>query len=394
MPSADAQITNVPRAASEFAAMLREGGINVGTFDLLTYINALAAIGIQNSQSTYWAGRISLLKNPVEIPAYDRVFKTYWLGSADSFGEADETKEEGAADDNDEMDKNMGGKPSLELADLETDTSLHQSIRYSPAETLSEKDFGKCSPEELLEAKKAISKIRLAIPERLGRRLQAGKSQTARLNMRQLARKAIQTQGETLRRAYLERKKTKRRLVLILDISGSMEVYSRLLLRFAHSARASFNRAEVFVLSTRLTRITRELASSNPDAALSKVSGAVEDWSGGTRLGEGIKTFNNKWGMRGMARGAVVIISSDGWDRGSPEVLTEQMERLHRAAHRVIWMNPLKASSGYEPLAQGMAAALPFVDDFVEGHSILSLEQLADLVGETECQNRKIREKK
>jgi uncharacterized protein with von Willebrand factor type A (vWA) domain len=169
-------------------------------------------------------------------------------------------------------------------------------------------------------------------------------------------------------------------VVLLCDVSGSMEPYARAFVRFVHAAVVSRTRVEAFALGTRLTRVTRELSSRDPDAAVHAAAGRVVDWAGGTRLGEGLRAFNDEWGVRGMARGAVVVILSDGWDRGDPAVLDEQMTRLHRVAHKVVWVNPLKASPGYQPLARGMAAALPHVDEFVEGHSLASLEQLAEVL--------------
>jgi uncharacterized protein with von Willebrand factor type A (vWA) domain len=160
-----------------------------------------------------------------------------------------------------------------------------------------------------------------------------------------------------------------------------MEPYARALLRFLHAAVAGGSRVEAFAIGTRLTRLTRQLSGRDPDEALRQAAAEVVDWSGGTRLGEGLRTFNDRWGVRGMARGAVVVILSDGWDRGDPEVLTGEMARLARVAHRVVWVNPLKASPGYAPLARGMAAALPYVDHFVEGHSVASLENLAEVMG-------------
>ena len=160
-----------------------------------------------------------------------------------------------------------------------------------------------------------------------------------------------------------------------------MEPYSRVIVRFVHSAVVARSQVEAFALGTRLTRITRELANRDPDAAIASAQRRVADWSGGTRLGATLRTFNDTWGVRGMARGAVIVIISDGWDRGEPEVLAAQMERLHRVAHRVVWVNPLKASPGYSPIAVGMAAALPFIDDFVAGHSLASLSELVDVIG-------------
>jgi uncharacterized protein with von Willebrand factor type A (vWA) domain len=159
-----------------------------------------------------------------------------------------------------------------------------------------------------------------------------------------------------------------------------MEPYARAFVRFLHAAVVSRSRVEAFALGTRLTRVTRELASHDPDAAIRAAARRVVDWSGGTRLGEGLRVFNDTWGVRGMARGAVVVVFSDGWDRGDPDALAEQMARLSRVAHKIVWVNPLKASPGYAPLARGMAAALPYVDDFVEGHSLAALEQLVEVI--------------
>jgi hypothetical protein len=194
-------------------------------------------------------------------------------------------------------------------------------------------------------------------------------------------RASLRHGGEPVHRAFLAPRETPRRLVLLLDVSGSMEPYARAFVRFLHAAVVSRRRVEAFAVGTRLTRVTRELSSRDPDAAIRAAAGRVADWSGGTRLGEGLRTFNDGWGVPGMARGAVVVIVSDGWDRGEPELLAEQMRRLARVAHRVVWVNPLKASPGYAPLAQGMAAALPYVDEFVEGHSLEALERVAEVIG-------------
>jgi hypothetical protein len=161
-----------------------------------------------------------------------------------------------------------------------------------------------------------------------------------------------------------------------------MEPYTRALLRFVHAAVAGRSKVQPFALGTRLTRLTRDLSTRDPDAALRAAARRVPDWSGGTRLGEGLREFNDRWGVRGMARGAIVVLLSDGWDRGDPDVLAREMARLGRVAHRVVWVNPLKASPGYAPLTRGMVAALPHVDRFIEGHSLRSLESLAEVVAE------------
>jgi hypothetical protein len=225
-----------------------------------------------------------------------------------------------------------------------------------------------------------MADLRLHGALRRSRRRRPSVRDEGRPDLRRTVRRALRSGGEPIRRAFLEPGSRPRRVVLLCDVSGSMEPYSRALLRFLHAAVVGRGQIEAFSLGTRLTRLTRELASRDPDAALATAARAVPDWSGGTRLGEGLRAFNDGWGVRGMARGAVVVILSDGWDRGDPAVLREQMERLSRVAWKVVWVNPLKASPGYAPLAAGMAAALPYVDEFVEGHSLDSLERLAEVI--------------
>jgi uncharacterized protein with von Willebrand factor type A (vWA) domain len=225
-----------------------------------------------------------------------------------------------------------------------------------------------------------IADLRLAGALRRSRRQVRSARLRGRPDVRRTVRRALRAGGEPVSRAFREPARRPRRLVLLCDVSGSMEPYARALVRFLHAAVVGGVKVEAFALGTRLTRITRELSSRDPDAAIAAAARRVLDWSGGTRLGDGLRAFNDQWGMPGMARGAVVVILSDGWDRGDPAVLGEQMARLHRVAHRVVWVNPLKATPGYAPLAQGMAAALPYVDEFVEGHSLASLETLAKVV--------------
>jgi len=193
-------------------------------------------------------------------------------------------------------------------------------------------------------------------------------------------RASMRTGGEPLRLHTTTTTRRPRRIVLLADISGSMELYSKVLLQFAHVAVTSGSPVEAFTIGTRLTRITRELTIHDADRALDRAASAVPDWSGGTRLGLGLRRFNDEWGVRGMARGAIIVILSDGWDRGEPAELAAEMQRLRLVAHRIVWVNPLKASAGYEPITRGMAAALPFIDDFIEGHSLDSLDALASLV--------------
>jgi len=245
---------------------------------------------------------------------------------------------------------------------------------------LRHKDFALYTAAELDEARRLMADLRLAGSLRRSRRQRPSRHDRGRPDVRRTVRQALRSGGEAVERRHLQPDQRPRRVVLLCDVSGSMEPYSRALLRFAHAAVVGRARVEAFALGTRLTRLTRELSSRDPDTAMAQAGRAVDDWSGGTRLGVGLRRFNDEWGVRGMARGAVVVILSDGWDRGDPDELAEQMARLHRVAHRVVWVNPLKASPGYEPLARGMAAALPYVDEFVEGHSLASLEELARVV--------------
>jgi uncharacterized protein with von Willebrand factor type A (vWA) domain len=226
-----------------------------------------------------------------------------------------------------------------------------------------------------------MSQLRLVGSPRRSLRLTQSAASTRRPDLRRTVRAAMRAGGEPMRRHHLQPSTRHRRLVLLLDVSGSMEPYARALIRFVHAAVAGRQKVEAFALGTRLTRLTRELSSRDPDEALSNAATRVSDYGGGTRLGDGLRVFNDEWGQRGMARGAIVVVLSDGWDRGDPDVLAEQMQRLHRVAHRVIWVNPLKVTPGYAPLARGMAAALPHVDAFVEGHSIEAIEELAAEIG-------------
>ena len=255
-------------------------------------------------------------------------------------------------------------------------------MRYSAREVLKHKDFAAYSHDEFAEARRLMADLRLAGALRRSRRLQPTRGRGTRPDLRRTVRRALRSGGEPVRPSHLEPSDRPRRVILLCDVSGSMEPYSRALVRFLHAAVTSRQRGrvEAFALGTRLTRITRELSSRDPDSAIAAAARSVVDWSGGTRLGEGLREFNDRWGVRGMARGAVVVILSDGWDRGDPDDLAEEMARLARVAYRIVWVNPLKASPGYAPLARGMAAALPFVDDFITGHSLASLEELAEVV--------------
>ncbi len=309
---------------------------------------------------------------PEQVEAYDAAFGAWWQGIPRILepGAADERPVVLATDDED-------APPGT---DSEPTDGPVLSVRYSPNDVLRSKDFAEYDAGELTEARRLMADLAFVGAPRRSRRLRSTRRRRGRPDVRGTVRAAMRTGGEPLSRRTLERRSRPRPVVLLLDVSGSMETYSRALLRFVHAAASGSGRVEVFAFGTRLTRLTRELATRDPDAALARVARAVPDWSGGTRLGESLQRFNDTWGVRGMARGAVAVILSDGWDRGDPTVLAEQMARLQRVAYRLVWVNPLKAGADYAPLAQGMAAALPFVDEFVEGHSLEALDELARVV--------------
>ena len=362
------------RAAVGFVAALRLAGLPVRLASSIAFVEALGVLGIARRDDVFWAGRSTLVHRPEDAALFDRVFDAYWHragflaeGAADvetiTLAIDDEQDDDGADGDEDE--------PSGDVL----------TVRFSATEVLRHMDFAAYTDAELAEARVLMDRLRLVGAPKRSRRLVPTRRSSGAPDLRRTVRLALRAGGEPVRRAHRTPGERPRRIVLLLDVSGSMESYARALLRFVHAAVVGRTTVEAFAVGTRLTRLTRELSSRDPDAALARAAEAVADWSGGTRLGEGIGAFVDEWGQRGMARGAIVVVLSDGWDRGDPTVMAEQMGRLHRIAHKVVWVNPLKASPGYQPLAQGMAAALPYIDDFVEGHSIDSLERLAEVIG-------------
>jgi uncharacterized protein with von Willebrand factor type A (vWA) domain len=372
-----AEVTGVERMAAAFATALRRFGVPVATGNVVTFVEALGQVGIEDRASVYWAGRATLVQHPEHRAAYENAFAAFWLQRELIRSSREVEPVVLAVDDEvpDEPEAEPGGED-------DGDEAITISVRYSPTEVLRHKDFAAYTNREFDEARKLMADLRLGGALRRSHRLRRARSRraTRHPDLRRTVHRSLRLHGEPIERAFLEPAERPRRIVLLCDVSGSMETYSRALLRFLHAAVVGRGRVEAFALGTRLTRLTRELSSHDPDAALAAAAASVEDWSGGTRLGEVIRQFNDQWGVRGMARGAVVVILSDGWDRGDADDLARQMARLHRVAHRVVWVNPLKVTPGYAPLARGMAAALPYVDEFLEGHSLASLELLAKVV--------------
>ncbi|MFM8553748.1 MAG: vWA domain-containing protein [Acidimicrobiales bacterium] len=363
--------TGAERMAVAFARLLRGVNITAPLDSVLTFVDALSLVGIHDRGAVYWAARATLVRQPEDIPAFDRAFAVFW-----------DHRESAAADEHDVLRVTIAVDTEDEGANdgsVRNDDDPTITLRFSGVETLRSKDFSGYTDDEMRLAQQWMERLRVAgapreslrwVPSHKGRRP----------DMRRTVRSSLAAQGEAVRRRWSRHGERPRRIVFLLDISGSMEPYARALVRFVHAGVAGRQRVEAFTLGTRLTRVSRELSSRDPDRALRDAGNRVEDWSGGTRLGETLRRFNLDWGVRGMARGAIVVIVCVGWERGDPAVLAEEMLRLHRVTHSIVWVNPLKVTAGYAPLARGMAAALPFVDEFVEGHSLEALEQLTKVI--------------
>lgn len=366
-------VSGPERLAVSFARLLRKLEIQTPLDSVLTFVNSLEAVGITDRSSVYWAARATLVRRPEDIPDFDKAFKVFWEHRESPPQDEEETLRIQLVTDAEEEEGDADG-----VADRSDDPII--TLRFSGVETLGSKDFAAYSDDEMRLSQKYMSMLRMAGPPRRSFRTTHSPKRGTRPDVRRTVRASIAAGGEPVRRHWQHPGDRSRRIVFLLDVSGSMEPYARALVRYVYAGVAGRQRVEAFTLGTRLTRITRELGSRDPDKALRAAGERVQDWSGGTRLGETLRLFNDEWGIRGMARGAIVIILSDGWDRGEPDLLAEQMQRLQRAAFRLIWVNPLKVTPGYAPLARGMAAALPYVDEFVEGHSLDALEQLTKVI--------------
>lgn len=352
---------------------LRAEGLAVGSGQLIAFSQAVAALDPSDADDVYWAARACLVSRREDLAAFDRAFRR-WAGRAGGIamrvtGRLPRLPAAAARDQPGTVRRRPG-----EAVDAESGRVA------SGADVLRHKRFADCSPEEMAAIAGLMARLRLRPPRRRVRRT----THSARgryPDLRRTVRRSMRSHGELLEQSWRARRYRARRLVLLLDVSGSMAGYSRALLQFAHTAaRARAVPTEVFCFGTRLTRVTVALRHRRPDEALARAAETVVDWEGGTRIGESVRTFIRDWGRRGMARGAVVVICSDGLERGDPDALAAEMAKLSRLAHRIVWVNPLKGDARYQPLARGMAAALPFVDVFVSGHDLASLEVLSELL--------------
>ncbi|HET9730074.1 MAG TPA: VWA domain-containing protein [Acidimicrobiia bacterium] len=360
------------RLAVAFSRVLRGAGIDVAVGNTILFAQALDIVGLGARDDVYWAARATLVHEPEEIPRFDAAFRAFWEGHGGD-PESNPAEQSLVLAFDDELPTNDDGT-------VGDDDGRVLAVRWSAREVLRARDFASYSDEEFDEARRLMNDLRLAGALRPSRRRRASRRARGWPDLRRTVRRSLRAGGEPVVRAFAQPGERPRRIVLLLDVSGSMDPYARAFVRYLHAAVVSGARVEAFTLGTRLTRVTRELRSRDPDAAIRAAARHVPDWSGGTRLGASLRRFNDEWGVRGIARGATVVLVSDGWDRGEPEVLAEQMARLHRVAHKIVWVNPLKATPGYAPLARGMAAALPYVDEFVEGHSLQTLERLTEVI--------------
>ncbi len=352
-----------------FARALRAAGVDASPERVHAMVDAVARLDVGRSTDVYWAGRLTLCAGPDDLDRYDRAFLAYFTG---------------------EVAPPMRPVPPVHVVrpvavpGSERPTSGAGDEQSSPASTASEteilrhRDLAALSASERDVVRRLIAAIDPVGVPRLSRRHRP--SHRGPLDPHRTVRAMLRRGGEPVRLEHRRRRLRPRRLVLVVDVSGSMQPYADPFLRFAHAAARRRPGTEVFTVGTRLTRVSREIRDRDPSAALLAVAGAVPDWSGGTRLGELLKAFLDRWGQRGVARGAVVVIASDGWERGDAGLLGRQMSRMHRLSHRVVWVNPHRGLPGYAPMTAGMLAALPHVDEFVDGHSVAALERLAVVI--------------
>ena len=359
----------------EFGRALRAKGLAVGSGDILTYCSAMTGLDPTDLVDLYWAGRTTMIVRREDIPVYDEVFRAFFLASDSPVQKMLKLKAQAAAEAEAAFEI-----PATEPSGKEDEEETLLGLMASNVETLKHRSFSECTEEELAAIRRIMARIKLTPPKRRTRRTRTS-DDGRRPDMRRTIRQSMRTNGEMVNLYWRRRRVRLRPLILILDVSGSMSDYSRALLQFAYSAKRASQKVEVFCFGTRLSHITKPLHTRRPDEALERAAKLVVDWEGGTRIGESIDKFVRKWGRRGMCRGGVVVICSDGLDRGDPELLSDSMERLSRLCHSIVWMNPHKGNNpDYQPQTVGMMAANPHIDVLMSGHDLSSLEELAALL--------------
>jgi len=359
----------------KFAGELRAAGLAVGSGDVLLYCSALSRLDPTDLVDLYWAGRATLVNRHDDIAVYDQVFRRFFLAVDDPAEDPLMLMLRASA-----QAQGALALPSTEPGESEREDDAVLGWMASDVEALKHKSFAACTPEELAALRRIMARIRLTPPRRRTRRTTAAQS-GRRPDPRRTVRESMRMHGDPARLYWRRRKVRPRPLILILDISGSMADYSRSLLQFAHSAARSAGRVEVFCFGTRLTRVTGAMECRRPDEALERAARAAFDWDGGTRIGDSLDAFVRDWGRRGLCRGGIVVICSDGLDRGDPAVLAAALERLSRLSHRLVWLNPHKGDDpGFRPSTLGMMIAAPHIDLLLSGHDLVSLEKLATLL--------------
>ena len=357
----------------DFARTLREDGVAVGSGDVLTYTRAVAVLDPTDLVDLYWAGRTTLATRRDHLPVYHRAFERFFLGD----GADTRARERFTGQQRLEFFVETTVPDAEQGGEERTGELPRMGLVASGSHLARRKDFAACSPEELAALRRILLAMRLTPPRRRSRRTTPARSGRT-LDIRRTVRETMRLHGEPARLHRRSRRLRHRPLVLILDVSGSMADYSRNLVQFAHTSTRTSNRVEVFCFGTRLTRITRELDRRSADQALDRAAEAVLDWDGGTRIGESLDRFVRDHARHGMARGAIVVICSDGLDRGDPDVLAGAMERLSRLCHRIVWLNPHKRDAKeFVPTTLGMMVAAPYVDELLSGHDLASLEEFA-----------------
>ncbi len=351
-----------------FARALRAAGVAVTADRERTYLEAVAEVGLGEQARAYWAGRATLCASPADLERFDQVYAA-WFGldrvTLRPPADTGPTTTQAALD---VVESGQGRDDSQDVV----------RATASATEVLRHRDLATLSQAERARLVALFAQLRPRAPRRPAHRHTPARR--GAVDARRTMRDQLRRLGEPGPISWRHRGTRPRRIVLLVDVSGSMSSYADALLRLAHTYAATGLPVEVFTLGTRLTQVTRCLRQRDPDKAIVACGAAVPDWSGGTRLAEGLSVFLTRWGRRGMARGAVVVVFSDGWERGAPEALGEQMRRLRSLAHRVVWVNPHRGKAGYAPVQQGIVAALPHIDDFVAGHSMAAFEELVEVV--------------
>jgi uncharacterized protein with von Willebrand factor type A (vWA) domain len=355
-----------------FARTLRAAGVAATPQQVHAAIEAVARLDPLDHEQVYWAGRLTLCSGPDDLPRYDAVFAAYF-GLEQAYGLVRRPRAQRSV-------RPVAAVEGDRTGDGQQEPDSAPPAAASAVEVLRHRDVARLDASEREEVRRLIALLRPNPPLRPGRRPRP--SARGRVHPGWTMRDTLRHGGQTVRLRHGRPMPRPRRVVLLIDVSGSMQPYADSLLRFAHAAARQHPGTEVFTLGTRLTRVTSQLRLRDPDAAMAELSAAVPDWSGGTRLGEQLQAFLVRWGRRGCARGSVVVVCSDGWERGDPALLGEQMSQLSRLAARVVWVNPHRGLPGFEPRAAGMAAALPHVDILVAGHSLAAFERLAEALSE------------